>query len=81
LAFSSAWLCQDRALSRVVRSCWTWACAKVTLHRYNLHRSQILTRLLQCLISRQERCPHHVDRRGALRSLCSLVQELVLHDL
>jgi hypothetical protein len=30
LAFSSAWLCQDRAPSRVARSCWSWARVEAT---------------------------------------------------
>jgi hypothetical protein len=46
---------------------------RLPLCRYNLHRGQILARLLQRLVSRQERSIHHVDRGGALRSLRTLV--------
>jgi hypothetical protein len=44
LAFSTAWLCQDHAPSRVARSYWSWA-------RVCPHRGQVLTRLPQSLVS------------------------------
>jgi hypothetical protein len=43
------------------------------LHRHYLHRGQVLARLQQRLVSCQECGLHHVDCRGALRSLCTLV--------
>jgi hypothetical protein len=85
LAFSSAWLYQDRAPLRVVRSLLELVLSRsecyLPLRRHNLHRGHVLARLLQRLVSCQECGLHHLNRRGALRSLHALVQELVSHGL
>jgi hypothetical protein len=83
LAFSSAWLCQDRAPSRVARFCWSWASAEASVVSLSAATTCIATRSSRafCSVSCQERGLHHVDRRSALRSLCALVQELVPHGL
>jgi hypothetical protein len=84
LAFSSAWLCQDRAPSRVAVLLELGASRgnlSLPLRGHSPHCDQVLARRPQSLVSLQERSLHLVHRGATFDCLRPLVQELIPHSL